>query len=108
MKNILFLIILTFVLYTVNAQDFYQKKGVIQVNSTEFKKTDRINNGFFPVVRTNSEFTAEHIENSGQLNFYALDFKKKLLLLPNNQPIYLYCNTGYRSQKAAEYLVKKG
>jgi len=42
------------------------------------------------------------------LNYYALDFKRKLSLLPADEPIYLYCNTGYRSDKAAEFLVKNG
>ena len=44
----------------------------------------------------------------GQLNYYALDFKRKLLLLPRDQAVYLYCNTGYRSQRAAEILADKG
>ena len=59
-------------------------------------------------VRTRSEFANGHIEDAGQLNYYALDFRKKLLLLPKDRPIYLYCNTGYRSQRAAEILIKNG
>ncbi|MDF1576235.1 MAG: thioredoxin domain-containing protein [Bacteroidales bacterium] len=59
-------------------------------------------------VRTYSEFANGHIEAAGQLNYYALDFRKKLLLLPKDKPVYLYCNTGYRSKKAAEFLVGNG
>ena len=59
-------------------------------------------------VRTLSEYSNGHIEGAGQLNFYALDFKRKLLLLSENDPIYLYCNTGYRSKKAAEILSENG
>ena len=59
-------------------------------------------------VRTPSEFSNGHIEDAGQLNYYAFDFRKKLLLLPKEKPVYLYCNTGYRSQKAAEFLIKNG
>ncbi|MCK4855995.1 MAG: thioredoxin fold domain-containing protein, partial [Bacteroidales bacterium] len=59
-------------------------------------------------VRTKSEFKNGHIPDAGNLNFYALDFRKKLILLPRNQPIYLYCNTGYRSEKAAEILIENG
>ncbi|MEX0980697.1 MAG: thioredoxin domain-containing protein [Bacteroidales bacterium] len=59
-------------------------------------------------VRTPSEFSNGHIEDAGQLNYYSFDFKKKLLLLPRDKPVYLYCNTGYRSQKAAEFLIKNG
>ncbi|MEX0987539.1 MAG: thioredoxin domain-containing protein [Bacteroidales bacterium] len=59
-------------------------------------------------VRTRSEFANGHIEDAGQLNYYALDFRKKLLLLSRDKPVYLYCNTGYRSERAAEILVKSG
>jgi thioredoxin 1 len=59
-------------------------------------------------VRTESEFLNGHLPDAGQLNFYAFDFNKKLLLLPKNQPVYLYCNTGWRSKNAAETLVKNG
>jgi len=31
-----------------------------------------------------------------------------LLLLPRDQPVYLYCNTGYRSKRAAEILSENG
>jgi len=59
-------------------------------------------------VRTKHEFKNGHIENAGQLNYYAFSFRQKLLLLPKNQEIYLYCNTGYRSNRAANILVENG
>lgn len=59
-------------------------------------------------VRTQREFKNGHIQNAGQLNYYAFDFRKRLLLLPKNQPVYLYCNTGYRSDRAADFLIKNG
>ncbi len=108
MKKILNILIITVFFYTANAQNQKLEDGVIQVNSIEFKELIKNKNATFLDVRTKSEFSAEHIENSGQLNYYALDFKKKLLLLPKDQPIYLYCNTGYRSQRAGRYLVKNG
>ena len=82
--------------------------GVIETDAETFDQLIKKNDGTFLDVRTKSEYDAEHIEGAGQLNFYALDFKKKLLMLPKDKPVYLYCNTGYRSQKAAEYLIKNG
>jgi len=108
MNKIISLILITFLFYVANAQTPKLKNGVIQVNSAEFKKLIKDNKGTFLDVRTKSEYSAEHIKNAGQLNYYALDFKKKLLLLPKDQPIYLYCNTGYRSKKAGEILAKNG
>ena len=59
-------------------------------------------------VRTRGEFGNGHISDAGQINYYALDFKKNLLLLPKDKAVYLYCNTGYRSRRAAEFLIKNG
>lgn len=81
---------------------------VSQLNSNDFNKIIDNSDGILLDVRTKHEFANGHIKNAGQLNFYALDFKKRLLLLPENQDIYLYCNTGYRSQKAAEILIENG
>lgn len=85
-----------------------QNAGIKQLNSLEFQKLTATDKGILLDVRTPSEFSNGHIQNSGNLNYYALDFSKKLELLPKDQPIYLYCNTGYRSEKAAEILTEKG
>lgn len=85
-----------------------QNKGIKQVNSLQFRELTKSSDGVLLDVRTQSEFKNGHINNSGQLNYYAFDFRKKLLLLPKDEPIYLYCNTGYRSEKAAKILVENG
>jgi len=105
MKSLFISLFFVLSLPVLNAQ---QTSGVIEVDPGEFQKLISKGSGTLLDVRTNSEFTAEHIENAAQLNFYSPGFKKKLELLPKGQPILLYCNTGYRSKKAAEYLVKKG
>jgi thioredoxin 1 len=83
-----------------------QDAATIQVSSREFEKLVRTKPGVLLDVRTQREFQNGHIENAGQLNYYALDFRKRLLLLPKDQPIYLYCNTGYRSNRAASFLIR--
>jgi thioredoxin 1 len=85
-----------------------QHAPIIQAGSERFKELTAQNNGVLLDVRTTSEFKNGHIADAGNLNYYALDFRKRLLLLPRNQPIYLYCNTGYRSEKAAEILTENG
>lgn len=59
-------------------------------------------------VRTLGEFSSSHLPNSDQLNYYAFNFKESLLLLAKDQAIFLYCTTGYRSLKAANFLAKQG
>ncbi|MDF1570575.1 MAG: thioredoxin domain-containing protein [Bacteroidales bacterium] len=85
-----------------------QPEKVSQLHSSELQSILENERVTLIDVRTPTEFANGHIEDAGQLNYYALDFKKKLLLLPKDKPVYLYCNTGYRSQRAAEILVKNG
>lgn len=99
----LFFFLLHMVLHT-NAQN----PETIQVSSREFSRIISSEHGVLLDVRTQREFKNGHIENAGQLNYYAFGFKNKLLLLPKDQPVYLYCNTGYRSDRAADFLVKNG
>lgn len=100
--------IIILVFFSLFLTAWTQENGFKQVDSKEFKKLVETESGVLLDVRTRMEFKNGHIEESGNLNYYALDFKKRLGLLPKDQPIYLYCNTGYRSEKAAEILVKKG
>ena len=85
-----------------------QVSEIKHVDVSEFKKLITSTNGSLIDVRTQQEFANGHIKNAGQLNYYAIDFNKKLLMLQKNKPVYLYCNTGYRSKKAANTLVKNG
>ena len=100
------LLIIVMLLIAIN--DFGQSAIINQLNSSDLSRiTDNRKINLID-VRTRGEYANGHIAGAGQLNYYALDFKKKLLLLQKDQPIYLYCNTGYRSQRAAEFLAKNG
>jgi len=97
---LIFLIILS--------RTYGQQSPVNQLGSKQFNELSSQNTGILIDVRTKSEFKNGHLQDAGNLNYYSLDFHKKLNLLPRNQPIYLYCNTGYRSEKAAEILIENG
>ena len=85
-----------------------QSPYIKQLDPSDFQEIVKSKKGSLLDVRTSSEFSNGHIKDAGQLNYYASDFKKRLLMLPKNQPVYLYCNTGYRSQRAAEILAQNG
>jgi thioredoxin 1 len=87
---------------------FSQGKKYVDLSSEEFSKKIKSDQAILLDVRTQTEFLNGYIKGAGQLNYYNLCFKKKLLLLPKDQPVYLYCNTGYRSKRAAQILVKNG
>lgn len=85
-----------------------QQENIHHINALEFQKIVVSKRGTLLDVRTETEFANGHLPKAGQLNYYASDFNVKLLLLSKNEPIYLYCNTGWRSKRAAETLVKNG
>jgi thioredoxin len=87
---------------------YSQKADLINVDALEFSRLIENEKGTLMDVRTTFEFKNGYIEGSGNLNYYSLSFQRRLLLLPKDKPIYLYCNTGYRSQKAGEILVANG
>jgi len=87
---------------------FAQNNKFTDLNADQFNQGIARNNGILLDVRTESEYNNGHIAHAGQLNYYAFDFNQKLLLLQKDLPIYLYCNTGYRSKKAAEILTENG
>jgi len=85
-----------------------QNKNYQEVNSQQFQQLLASDNGILIDVRTESEFSNGHIANAGNLNIYAPDFNRSLLLLPKDQPIYLYCLSGNRSATAAKILTENG
>jgi len=106
MKNLIYLPILIILCTNIYCQS--PDVAYKNLNSEKFKKEIAQNGVSLIDVRTISEFKNQHIKNAQQLNFYALDFRDKLLLLPKDEAIYLYCNTGFRSEIAAKYLSYKG
>lgn len=101
--------LLTAILLTFNLSACSQNKSeVVQLYAAQFHQAILIEKGILLDVRTQREFKNGHIKNAGQLNYYAADFRDRLLLLPKEQPVYLYCNTGYRSNRAANFLAGNG
>lgn len=101
-------LIISAILLLIVFVPFAQTAKVNQVNPAEFQQLIKKPGGVLLDVRTQNEFKNGHLANAGQLNYYSLDFRKRLMLLPKNEPIYLYCNTGWRSEKAAQILAENG
>ncbi|MFV0572277.1 MAG: rhodanese-like domain-containing protein [Xanthomarina gelatinilytica] len=53
-------------------------------------------------VRTPEEFQEGHIEGALNIDFYSEDFEKEFHKLDKEQPVYLYCRSGYRSNQSAK------
>jgi rhodanese-related sulfurtransferase len=60
-------------------------------------------------VRTANEFKGGHIKNAVNVDFFnSGGFKKFFEKMDKTKPVYLYCRSGARSQKAARRLVDMG
>lgn len=60
-------------------------------------------------VRTRAEFVSGHIKGARNIDFFqGSAFEAAFLKMKKDKPIYLYCQSGNRSQKAARKLVEMG
>jgi rhodanese-related sulfurtransferase len=60
-------------------------------------------------VRTPSEYNGGHIKKAINIDFFnASNFKAAFEKLDKTKPVYVYCRSGARSQKAARKLVAMG
>jgi rhodanese-related sulfurtransferase len=60
-------------------------------------------------VRTANEFRGGHIKNAINIDFFNTgNFTKAFEKMDKLKPLYLYCRSGARSQKAARRLVAMG
>lgn len=60
-------------------------------------------------VRTDKEYKRWHIGKAINIDFFnTVDFQKSFEKLQKDKPVYLYCQSGNRSQKAARKLIAMG
>src|SRR5690606_16096609 len=99
-KIFLFLVVL--ILQTGCSQDNRDKMPIV-----EFKQ-EMLDDAVLIDVRTPEEFSAGHLENAENINWYDADFSDRFKTVDKNKTIYLYCKMGGRSAKAQEKLKSLG
>ena len=85
-----------------------QNANIKVLEPDEFKKQITNNSVQLIDVRTANEFTSGHIKNAKNIDFFSSGFNKQLDELDKENPIYVYCQKGSRSNKAANQLAKMG
>lgn len=86
-----------------------QEKGIEVLDVSTFKQKTKNKGVLLYDVRTSYEFKQGTIKNAINVDFFS---RKSFLLafqdIDKNTPIYLFCRSGNRSNKAARLLVKQG
>lgn len=84
-------------------------KGMLShsVNEVSVDDIDLDSNIIFVDARELKEFEVSHLKNAIHVGFDQLDLSP-LNLVAKNAKIVVYCSIGYRSEKVAEKLIKKG
>ena len=83
---------------------FYQKKIVKTVSEEEFRAGYR--KAQLIDVREPNEFDGGHI--LGARNIPMSQLKMRMTEIRSDMPVYLYCQSGMRSARAAQFLHRKG
>ncbi|MBE7119826.1 rhodanese-like domain-containing protein [Bacillus cereus] len=95
--------IAAFIGYTVWMY-FYQKKLIKTLSEEEFRAGYR--KAQLIDIREADEFNAGHI--LGARNIPLSQIRLRYKELRQDQPVYLYCQSGFRTGRAAQYLKKQG
>lgn len=99
----LLIIIVAVIIYSVFTY-FYQKRIVKTVTEEEFRAGYR--KAQLIDVREANEFEGGHI--LGARNIPMSQMKMRMKEIRSDMPVYLYCQSGMRSARAAQFLHRKG
>lgn len=79
------------------------------LDASEYKKAIKDPKVQLVDVRTAREYKKWHIGKAINIDlFNAVNFQKSFEKLKKDKPVYLYCQSGNRSQKAARKLIEMG
>lgn len=105
MKN-LFTLLILITLTSCNSQDN------IKINTIDLKTLKQKVIGKdvqFVDVRSGKEYLAGHIDDAMNIDISnQINFKKKIQELDKNKPVYIYCHSGGRSNKASKIMEDLG
>lgn len=85
MNRIILIVVISFMVVYTTGQSIHIK----QLSSETLNDVLRSSDVTLIDVRTPGEFANGHIAGAGQLNYYAFDFKRKLLLIRSEKPVFI-------------------
>jgi rhodanese-related sulfurtransferase len=103
MKKILLLIITSLISFSCNAQNYDSLSAKTFQEKLKIDKKPQILD-----VRSPEEFVTGHIENAININWNGDNFNEKIKAFDKTKPIFVNCQGGGRSKKAADRLFSLG
>lgn len=103
-KSILFLILLCLFSLASNAQ---KATNCLKISVAKLERNLKKDIQIVD-VRTEKEFSEQHIEKAININIEDANFEESIQSLDKNKPVYLYCRSGKRSDKAAQKMALLG
>lgn len=104
MKNTAILFGLTILLIFSACKDKSVAQEIVVLSPQEFYDATANKNIQLLDVRTSKEFGEGHLENATNVDVLEDDFSAKVKDLNHDQPVYVYCRSGKRSEKASSIL----
>ena len=98
-------ILFTVLLYVSGCQ---ANNPEINISAEEFLNLNETTESLILDVRTNSEYSAGHLEDAVLLSLRDSDFSQKIKELDKSKTYYVYCLSGVRSRSAVKKMRQEG
>lgn len=92
----------------VTVSGYSQEKAAHLLNNESFKKAIENTEVQLVDVRTDKEFSEGTIEYAKNINVLEDSFVDKTKELSKDEPVYIFCKSGKRSEKARNILLEQG
>lgn len=96
------------VIILVTVSGYSQEKAAHLLNNESFKKAIENTEVQLVDVRTDKEFSEGTIEYAKNINVLEDSFIDKTKELSKDEPVYIFCKSGKRSEKARNILLEQG
>ena len=94
---------------TISNASGHTTDGITLLNTSEYKKAISETDVQLVDIRTQHEFRSGHLAKAMNIDFFQPTvFAEKFNRLDKSKPVYIYCRSGGRSQKAAAKLLEMG
>ena len=100
------LVLVTILSMSCNTKSQSQSDAIKVLTPTEFKEKS-VNQTIID-IRTPQEFSEGHIEGAININYFDDNFLDQIAKYDKNQPIFIYCRSGNRTESASKKAVDFG